>query len=348
MHLRSLHPGSNNLLPETPRWLILHEETPLRGEVVLSKLRNKPIGHPSIIEEKNEIMGAIELEPADDGSWLALFKDGGDGTDKRFYLSLGIQFMQEMGGINMISYYAPTIFKESLGMSEERALFVGYFLQVWYVFASFLTWYIIDRVGCRRLFILMAIAMRIIMACEAACVALGGVSASIAAIFFVFLFEGCFSWGWQASTWVYPAEILPLKVRAKGASLAAASCFLGNFLVVAITPPALENIGYKSYTIFAVLNLVQAIISWAFYPETALIPLEQIDKLFISNEVEQPPKEGIHRFQYSVVRTADDVFHEIQRQHKLGKNVELGLKAESDTASSDKMDKSPVEHVEIK
>ncbi|KAJ6031599.1 hypothetical protein N7540_002331 [Penicillium herquei] len=284
--------------------------------------------------EKNEILGAIELERADDSGWIALFKDGGDSTNKRLYLSLGIQFMQEMGGINMISYYAPTLFKTSLGMSEERALFVGCFLQVWYLFASFLTWYIIDRVGRRRLFIVMAIAMSIIMACEAACVAVGGVSASIAAVFFVFAFEACFTWGWMASTWVYPAEILPLKFRAKGASLAAAACFVGNFLVVEITPPALDNIGYKTYIIFAVLNLVQAAISWALYPETTLIPLEQIDKLFISEGVEKQAKKGIYKLQYSVVKTADDVFHEIWRQRKMGNNVELALNDDSDAISS--------------
>lgn len=35
----------------------------------------------------------------------------------------------------------------------------------------------------------------------------------------------------MATVWVYPAEILPLKIRAKGAALATASDFLGNFLV---------------------------------------------------------------------------------------------------------------------
>jgi hypothetical protein len=49
--------------------------------------------------------------------------------------------------------------------------------------------------------------------------------------------------GWMASVWRYPPEILPLKTRAKGVSLAAAAAFLGNFLVVEITPPALKNIG---------------------------------------------------------------------------------------------------------
>lgn len=35
----------------------------------------------------------------------------------------------------------------------------------------------------------------------------------------------------MATVWVYPAEILPLKIRSKGAALAAAADFLGNFIV---------------------------------------------------------------------------------------------------------------------
>ena len=37
--------------------------------------------------------------------------------------------------------------------------------------------------------------------------------------------------GWMATVWIYPPEILPLKLRAKGAALAAAADFLGNFVV---------------------------------------------------------------------------------------------------------------------
>ncbi len=59
----------------------------------------------------------------------------------------------------------------------------------------------------------------------------------------------------MATVWIYPPEILPLKTRAKGASLATAADFLGNFLVVEITPPALKNLGYRTYIILAILNI---------------------------------------------------------------------------------------------
>lgn len=88
----------------------------------------------------------------------------------------------------------------------------------------------------------------------------------------------------MATVWIYPPEILPLKTRAKGASLAAAADFLGNFLVVEITPVSLKNIGYRTYIIFAIFNIVNAIIVWCFYPETAGQPLESIDRLFVDQD----------------------------------------------------------------
>jgi predicted P-loop ATPase/GTPase len=79
--------------------------------------------------------------------------------------------------------------------------------------------------------------------------------------------------------------------------------------VVAITPPALENIGYKTYIIFAVFNLVTAIIVWCFYPETSYLNLESVDLLFLPDEdrdQEIASKETFLQksFQWSVVPRA--------------------------------------------
>lgn len=167
---------------------------------------------------------------------------------------------------------------------------MGCFLQLWYIIASFLTWYTIDRVGRRLLFITMAIGMCLVLVAEAIAVNRieadngNNTSAGVAAVFFVFAFEACFTWGWMATVWVYPPEILPLKIRAKGAALAAGADFLGNFLVVEVTPDGVKNLGWKFYIVWAVLNLANAIIVWMFYPETGGQPLEAIDALFVSGK----------------------------------------------------------------
>ncbi|KAL1861349.1 hypothetical protein VTK73DRAFT_7137 [Phialemonium thermophilum] len=316
-----------SFLPDTPRWLIFHESTPDRGVLVLSKLRNKPVEHQEIQKEKDDIMYSISVESEAQGSWSDLFKDGGYSGHKRFALAVGIQFMQQTSGINIVSYYAPTIFQDILGMSQERALFVGGFLQVWYICASFLTWYLIEVVGRRRLFVSMALGMAVVLIAEAICVQNGSSSAGIAAVAFVFLFEGCFTWGWMAPSWVYPAEILPLKLRAKGTALAAAADYLGNFVVVEITPPALKNIGYKTYIIFAVFNLVTAAVCWTFYPETAGLSLEAIDTLFIKDNRSATPAASVpwyRKFQWDVIARSKILVAEARQERRLARQAGRG------------------------
>jgi hypothetical protein len=183
-----------------------HEDSHERGTEVLSKLRGKPTSDPLVQEETEAILEAIRIESKEEGGWADLFRSNGIQAHKRFYLALGIQFMQQMSGINIVTYYAPTLFKESLNFSSQMALLMGCFLQVWYILASFVTWYTIDRIGRRFLFISMGIGMCTVLVLEAIMVAIGGGAGAtgpgIAAVVFVFLFEGCFTWGWMATVWV--------------------------------------------------------------------------------------------------------------------------------------------------
>ena len=182
-------------LPDTPRWLLRYGSSPEKGTSVLAQLRGKEVGDRDVRREKKEIMDAIEIENREEGSWRDLFRSAGIAANKRFYLALGIQFMQQMSGINIVTYYAPTLFQTSLGMSQHLALLLGALLQVWYLGASFVTWYTIDRVGRRKLLITNALGMCIVLVAEAICVSINNTSSAIAAVVFVFAFEACFTWG---------------------------------------------------------------------------------------------------------------------------------------------------------
>jgi hypothetical protein len=56
--------------------------------------------------------------------------------------------------------------------------------------------------------------------------------------------------------------------------------WLITFLVVEITPPAIQNIGWKTYIIFAIFNWVSIVIAWLWFPETAGRTLESVDFMF--------------------------------------------------------------------
>lgn len=80
-------------------------------------------------------------------------------------------------------------------------------------------------------------------------------AAGIAGAVMLFIFEGAFTIGFQATVWVYPSEILPLRLRQKGSSISTASNWICNYIIVQITPPAIQHIGWRTYIIFAVLNV---------------------------------------------------------------------------------------------
>ena len=79
---------------------------------------------------------------------------------------------------------------------------------------------------------------------------------------------------------MYASEIMPLRTRNKGVALGVGSHWLSNFVVVYVTPGAIDNLGYQLYIIWAVLNASFVPITFFFYPETAQRSLEDMDRVF--------------------------------------------------------------------
>ncbi len=93
-------------------------------------------------------------------------------------------------------------------------------------------------------------------------------------------------------SWVYPSEIFPTELRAKGNS---ATTFVnwGTGLIFAqVSPIALGQIGFKYFYVFFVLDMIAAACFAAFYPETKGITLEQMDAVFGGPEVVVDAEDG--------------------------------------------------------
>lgn len=71
------------------------------GLVVLAKLRGKSEQDLAVQREKDEILEAIRIESKEEGTWGDLFRSNGIQAHQRFYLALGVQFMQQLSGINI-------------------------------------------------------------------------------------------------------------------------------------------------------------------------------------------------------------------------------------------------------
>lgn len=59
---------------------------------------------------------------------------------------------------------------------------------------------------------------------------LGTKSSGIVAALFLFLFNTFFAIGWLGMTWLYPAEIVPLRIRAPANALSTSANWAFNFM----------------------------------------------------------------------------------------------------------------------
>jgi len=127
-----------------------------------------------------------------------------------------------------------------------------------------------DRVGRRTLLIWSSAACSVCMIMIAAMLYVNTLPAQWVFVAFCFIFFDVFSWGILPVSWMYAAEIMPLRTRNKGVALGVSTHWLSNFVVVYVTPQAIENLGYQLYIIWAVFNASFVPITWFFYPEVRL------------------------------------------------------------------------------
>ncbi|TLD05662.1 Sugar transporter STL1 [Venturia nashicola] len=277
-------------LPESPRWLIAHD----RSDEALKILRclhtnsgKLDVNETELSREAAEIKYTVdeEREAAAESSWITLFKNGKQKFRYRMLLSVGGQFMQQLSGINLITYYAPSIFQRSVGLSQELSLLLAGFNGIAYFLSSLPPIWILDRLGRRKLMLFAVIGMCCCMAVLAGTVSNGNKASGIVASVMLFLFNFFFAVGMLAIPWLLPSEYAPLAIRTPVAALASASNWIFTFLVVLITPVSIGSIGWKTYVYFAIFNAVFIPAIYFFYPETRNLSLEEVNCLFTGPKI---------------------------------------------------------------
>ncbi|KAH8197593.1 hypothetical protein TruAng_008225 [Truncatella angustata] len=320
-------------LPESPRWLILkgRDDEAVRVLCALSQL---PPEDPKVQSDYRAMRDVVEEMSR--GTFADCFKR----NKNRTILAYVNQMFQQISGINIITYYAATIFENNIGMSGFTSRLLAALNGTEYFIASWIAIFTIEKYGRRKLMLFGAIGQALSMAVLAGTTSNVSHASGIAAAVFLFVFNSFFAIGWLGMTWLYPAEITPLEIRAPANAIATTANWIFNFMVVMVTPVAFANIQWRTYVVFAVINAFMVPCVYFCFPETAGRSLEEMDEIF----------HDVHGFKgtFGVVRVAK---HKPRRYGKKGEllinyeetpEAQLAMRRRSSVADPEKAE---TEHV---
>ncbi|KAK9234433.1 general substrate transporter, partial [Lipomyces kononenkoae] len=279
--------------PFSPRWLAKKERWD-ESLTVLAFLRTPDcdVNSPLVLAEYREIEDQIRLE-RESGS--KLFKEiSSQRTRRRVFLSIAVQVCNQLTGAAFLDYYILYIY-QSVGIANVKPLaFIQYSIKVIMTFPAIL-WS--DKWGRRPMLIIGAICIGIcffvvtglyneygepnpVLNQPYTWVIIGHPSVGHTVQAFLYLSIGVFNLTWGPITWIYSAEIVPLRIRARVVSFAI-SCRWAINCAIGFAIPALFRLeAWSAFLIFGILNVGSSVLMFFTAPETKQRTLEEIDEIF--------------------------------------------------------------------
>uniref|UniRef100_L2GCW1 MFS glucose n=1 Tax=Colletotrichum fructicola (strain Nara gc5) TaxID=1213859 RepID=L2GCW1_COLFN len=273
--------------PESPRWLGQKDRWEECHEVLAHLHGGGDRESPVVLAELDEVKDAarVAAESKNIGV-LGLF---GPKIWKRTLAGCSVQVWQQLLGGNVMLYYLVYIFNMA-GMSGNVALTSSIIQYVIFLVTTGAILPIIDRLGRpphRRSHHLLyhPFHHRRLDSVDGNDILKWSIQGppAKAVIALCYIFVGVYGLTWAPIGWIYAAEVFPLKYRATGVGLAAASNWAFNLALAFFVPPAFTNIQWKTYMIFGTFCFAMTFHIFFTYPETAGKTLEEIDVLFDSD-----------------------------------------------------------------
>jgi hypothetical protein len=264
------------------------------AESILAAVEGREVNDPFIITQSKDIQWAVQYEKDHAVRWRDLLRGrtgdhAGTHSIRRILLGMGTQAMQQLSGINVTSYYLPTVLIESVGLTNSLARLLAACNSVSYLLFSLIGIPNVEKWGRRKMMMYAAAGQCFCYIIITICIRYNELESlsettrrswAEGSIAFFFLYYVFFGIGWQGVPWLYPTEINSMAMRTKGAALGTATNWIFNFMVVEITPPGIASLQWRFYIIWVVFNFSFIPIVYFLYPETAGRSLEDIDRFF--------------------------------------------------------------------
>jgi hypothetical protein len=210
-------------LPETPRYLIEKGRNSAAGEV-LARLESSTATpqDEEVVFQRRQIETSLEIESAGGPfRYSELLKGGRIQNFRRVCLCCAVNLMQQFTGSNMINYYAPVVYANTMGLSRNLSLILGGCTSLTYLAASFIPLWTVERFGRRALLMFSAAGLCVCFSMVSILLSINTRSTAYAATAFVFIFQIFLGIGWLPIPWFYPSEVTTTRIRSRGQALGA-------------------------------------------------------------------------------------------------------------------------------
>jgi SP family xylose:H+ symportor-like MFS transporter len=250
------------IVPETPRYLAMvgQEDKALH---ILSKINGTLKAKEILADIK--ATAHEKTEPLLTFGWLVVI------------IGILLSIFQQIVGINVVLYYAPTIFK-SLGFGQDAAMWQTVIMGFINILFTLVAIFTVDRFGRKPLLIIGSIGMAVGMF---AISALAGMEIiGISTLVFIVIYTASFMMSWGPICWVLISEIFPNTIRGKAVAIAVAAQWISNFIVSATFPSLIEFSATVTYALYGVMSVLSALFVWKLVPETKGKTLEDMTRLW--------------------------------------------------------------------
>lgn len=252
-------------IPNSARWLAVKK----RGTEALSSLRLMGVGEPE--KELNQIVLSIEQDALNAKETLFQWK-----YHKPIILAISIAMLNQLSGINAITYYLNDIFAEAgfRGLSGNlQAVAYGGMNLV----ATLIGMALIDRIGRKTLLLIGAVGTMFSLAGVAVIFSFKIHREWLLPLLVVYIFFFAVSQG--SVIWVYLSEIFPTRVRGRGQALGSSTHWIMNTLISAAFPVVAQSSGGAPFAFFACMMVVQFVLVKTYFPETKGVSLEKMQQV---------------------------------------------------------------------